>query len=81
MGNKKRIAIGLNRKIHGVRSGLLKTKELPGRNLEIRTSMSDKPKRTELGRLVRECSKLSRTQERSLADLGMAAEAREWPEY
>ena len=80
MGAAK-IAITLDEKILETLDRLVKAKTFPSRSSAIQTAVSEKLGRMEHSRLARECSKLYREEERSLADMGMVVEAREWPKY
>ena len=53
----------------------------PSRSRAIQDAVSDKLRRMDRGRLARECAKLDRKFEQALADEGLGAESKEWPEY
>lgn len=53
----------------------------PSRSRAIQDAVSEKLRRMDRGRLARECAKLDRKFEQVLADEGMGAEIKEWPEY
>jgi len=76
-----KIAITLDEKTLQILDRFVRTKVFPSRSSVIQAAVAEKLERLEHGRLARECSKLDRYEEQSLADLGMVAEAREWPEY
>ncbi len=60
---------------------LVKERVFSNRSQAIQSAVSEKVSRLDKNRLARECAKLDKTEERSLADLGLAAEAEEWLEY
>ena len=51
------------------------------RSEAIQTAVSEKLQRLDRTRLARECSKLVSEEEQQLADAGLAADFKEWPEY
>ena len=51
------------------------------RSEAIQSAVSEKLERLDRNRLARECAKLSRKEEQELADTGLAADFKEWPEY
>jgi metal-responsive CopG/Arc/MetJ family transcriptional regulator len=60
---------------------LVKERVFANRSQAVQSAVEEKISRLESNRLARECSKLNRTEEQSLADLGLASEAEEWLEY
>jgi Arc/MetJ-type ribon-helix-helix transcriptional regulator len=60
---------------------LVKEKVFRNRSQAVQTAVDEKLTRLEKNRLTIECSKLSKDEERAFADLGLAAEIEEWPEY
>jgi metal-responsive CopG/Arc/MetJ family transcriptional regulator len=80
MGAAK-IAITMDVKLLANLDRLVKAKAFSNRSSAIQQAVSEKLSRLEHSRLARECAKLDRYEEQSLADLGLVAEAREWPEY
>lgn len=60
---------------------LVKSHLFENRSRAIQEAVSEKLARLERSRLARECAKLDRSFERSMAEEGMSAEAEEWPEY
>ena len=60
---------------------LVKESVFSNRSQAIQRAVEEKVSRLDRNRLARECAKLDKAEERSLADLGLAAEAEEWPEY
>lgn len=53
----------------------------PSRSRIIQEAVEEKLARLDRSRLARECAKLDRKEERDMAELGLSAEASEWPEY
>jgi metal-responsive CopG/Arc/MetJ family transcriptional regulator len=80
MGAAK-IAITIDSKVLETLDRLVKAKTFPNRSSAIQQAVSEKLGRLEHTRLAQECSKLDRYEEQSLADLGLVAEASQWPEY
>lgn len=60
---------------------LVQERVFPNRSQAIQTAVEEKVQRFDRNRLARECAKLNKTEERAFADLGLAAEVDEWPEY
>lgn len=60
---------------------LVKDRVFPNRSQAIQSAIHEKISRLDRTRLARECAKLDKPFEQSLADEGLAAEVREWPEY
>ena len=60
---------------------LVKDRVFPSRSQAIQSAVEEKVSRLDKTRLARECAKLDKKEERAWADLGLAAEVDEWPEY
>ena len=60
---------------------LVKERVFSNRSQAVQFAVAEKVSRLDSNRLARECAKLSKVEERALADLGLANEANEWPEY
>jgi len=60
---------------------LVKERVFSNRSQAVQSAIEEKVSRLDNNRLARECAKLNKTEERSLADLGLADEAEEWLEY
>ncbi|HMJ08137.1 MAG TPA: ribbon-helix-helix domain-containing protein [Pyrinomonadaceae bacterium] len=60
---------------------LVKERVFSNRSQAVQSAVEEKVSRLDSNRLARECVKLNKTQERFLADLGLASEAEEWLEY
>jgi Arc/MetJ-type ribon-helix-helix transcriptional regulator len=60
---------------------LVRAGVFPNRSKALQAAVQEKLARMDRGRLARECAKLSKSQERSLAEEGLSGEMSEWPEY
>lgn len=60
---------------------LVKEQVFASRSQAIQLAIEEKISRLRQNRLARECAKLDKVEEQSLADLGLASEAELWPEY
>ena len=80
MGAAK-VAVTLDEKMLRRVDRLVRQAVFPSRSGAIQEAVAEKLARLERGRLARECAKLDRREERAWADLGLAAEVAEWPEY
>lgn len=60
---------------------LVKERVFPSRSHAFQTAVHEKVSRLDRNRLERECAKLDKEEERAMADLGLANEVDEWPEY
>jgi len=60
---------------------LVKAGVVPNRSKVLQKAVEEKLSRFDRGRLARECAKLNKRFERSLAEEGLSRELGEWPEY
>jgi metal-responsive CopG/Arc/MetJ family transcriptional regulator len=60
---------------------LVKERVFSNRSQAIQSAVEEKVSSLDRNRLARECAKLDKTEEQSLADLGLAGEVEEWLEY
>jgi metal-responsive CopG/Arc/MetJ family transcriptional regulator len=60
---------------------LVKAGVFPNRSKALQVAVEEKLARFDRGRLARECAKLNRKLERSIAEEGLSGEMSEWPEY
>ena len=60
---------------------LVRARVFASRSQAVDTAVKEKLARMGKNRLARECAKLDKTEERAFADLGLASEVDEWPEY
>jgi metal-responsive CopG/Arc/MetJ family transcriptional regulator len=60
---------------------MVKAGVFPNRSKAMQEAVEEKLARIDRGRLSRECAKLDKNFERSLAEEGLSRELGEWPEY
>jgi len=60
---------------------LVKARVFPNRSKAVQEAVREKLARLDRNRLARECSKLDKKFERSMAEEGISRELSEWPEY
>jgi metal-responsive CopG/Arc/MetJ family transcriptional regulator len=60
---------------------LVKERVFSNRSQAIQAAVQEKVERLDQNRLARECAKLDKTFEQSMADEGLASEVAEWLEY
>ncbi len=60
---------------------LVKERVFSNRSQAIQSAVAEKVSRLDRNRLARECAKMNKAEEQSLADLGLASEVGEWLEY
>lgn len=60
---------------------LVRSRIFPSRSQAVQSAVQEKIARLGKTRLAQECAKLDPAAEQSLADLGLAAEAAQWPPY
>lgn len=60
---------------------LVDERKFPNRSRAIQEAVRDKLERLDRGRLARECAKLSKRFEQTMADEGVAEDFEEWPEF
>jgi metal-responsive CopG/Arc/MetJ family transcriptional regulator len=60
---------------------LVKARVFPNRSKAVQEAVEEKLARLDRNRLAKECSKLNKKFERSMAEEGMGGEISEWPEY
>lgn len=78
---KSKIAITLEESILARLDALVRAGSFANRSQAIEAAIGEKLDRLEGGRLARECAKLDRREERTLADEGLPLDLPEWPEY
>ena len=76
-----KIAISLERKTVERVDRLVVRGRFPSRSRLIQEAVEEKLGRLDRTRLATECAKLDTTLEQRLAEEGIVAEAKEWPEY
>jgi Arc/MetJ-type ribon-helix-helix transcriptional regulator len=60
---------------------LVKAGVFPNRSKALQEAVEEKLARFDRGRLARECAKLDKKAERSIAEESLSGEMSEWPEY
>jgi metal-responsive CopG/Arc/MetJ family transcriptional regulator len=60
---------------------LVAERKFPNRSRAIQEAVRATLERLERGRLARECAKLDRSVEQTMADEGLAEDLEEWPEF
>ena len=76
-----KVAISMDKEVLKRLDRLVKNRLFENRSRAIQEAVSEKLARLEQNRLARECAKLDRGFEQSMAEEGLSAEAGEWPEY
>jgi metal-responsive CopG/Arc/MetJ family transcriptional regulator len=75
------VAIPLDENLLKRLDRLVKHRLFENRSRAIQEAVSEKLARLERSRLARECAKLDKKFEQSMAEEGLSAEVGEWPEY
>jgi Arc/MetJ-type ribon-helix-helix transcriptional regulator len=78
---RAKIAISLEHKTVERVDRLVRRGSFPSRSRFIQEAVEEKLQRLDRTRLAAECSKLDPNFEQKLAEEGIVAEAKEWPEY
>jgi len=76
-----KVAITLDENLLKRLDRLVKNRLFENRSRAIQEAVSEKLARLERNRLGRECAKLDRKFEQSMAEEGLSVEVGEWPEY
>jgi metal-responsive CopG/Arc/MetJ family transcriptional regulator len=76
-----KVAITLDSKLLEQLDRLVAERIFRNRSQAVQDAVRDKLDRLAHTRLARECAKLDKRAEQELADLGLAKDATEWPEY
>ena len=76
-----KIAITIEQDILSEVDRLVRRHVFPSRSRAIQEAVGEKLRRLAVNRLARECAKLDRKAEQTLAEEGMAREVASWPEY
>ncbi len=76
-----KIAVSLDDKLLRKLDRLVERGVYPSRSQAVRAAIEAQVTRLDRGRLARECAKLDPTGEAAMAEEGIAADLREWPEY
>jgi metal-responsive CopG/Arc/MetJ family transcriptional regulator len=78
---KTKLAVTLDADLVGELDNLVAERQFPNRSQAIEIAVAEKIKRLSKTRLARECAKLDETEERALAEEGLAGGSDTWPEY
>ena len=76
-----KVAISLDEKLLSEVDHLVARKVYPTRSRAIQEALADKLARLSRRRLAQECGKLDRRFEQTLAEEGLGADRKAWPEY
>lgn len=76
-----KIAVTIQEQLIDQLDRLVKAGVFPNRSKALQEAVQEKLARLDRGRLSRECAKLDKKIERSLAEEGLSGEIGEWPEY
>ena len=76
-----KVAISLDDRLLERLDVLVKARVFRTRSEAIQKSVEEKLGRLDRSRLVRECAKLSKTEEQAMAEEGFRGDAQEWPAY
>ena len=76
-----KIAITIQERLLDRLDRLVKAGVFPNRSKALQEAVEEKLARIDHDRLARECGKLDKKFERSLAEEGLSRELGEWPEY
>ena len=78
---KTKVALTLERRLLEQVDDLVERKRFRNRSQAVEAALADKLHRLARTRLAREVAKLSPTEEKRLADEGLADDLESWPEY
>jgi metal-responsive CopG/Arc/MetJ family transcriptional regulator len=76
-----KVAITIEERLLKSIDRLVAQHKFPNRSQAIQEAVRDKLDRLERGRLARECAKLSKSIEQTMADEGLEENLEEWPEF
>lgn len=79
--NAAKVTISLRHDLLQSLDLLVRSRVFPSRSEAVQVAVEEKLDRMRKTRLAAECAKLDPAEERALADLGLAAEKEQWPEY
>jgi Arc/MetJ-type ribon-helix-helix transcriptional regulator len=77
----EKIAITMEKKLVQRVDALVEKRLFPSRSRAIQEAVVEKLTRLDKSRLARECAKLDKKSEQSMADEGLGTELSSWPEY
>jgi metal-responsive CopG/Arc/MetJ family transcriptional regulator len=76
-----KVAVSMDEALLGRLDKLVRTHAFRSRSQVIQQAVAEKISRMDKGHLARECAKLDRRFEQSMADEGLGREVAEWPRY
>jgi metal-responsive CopG/Arc/MetJ family transcriptional regulator len=76
-----KIAVTIDQSLLARLDRLVEEKQFANRSRAVQEAVRDKLERLGKGRLARECAKLDAREERALAEEGLEADLKTWPEY
>ena len=76
-----KVAISMDQRVLRHLDRLVKSRLFRSRSEAIQKAVEEKLRRLEKSRLATECAKLSPREEQALAEIGLEADANEWPPY
>ncbi|MBI4517033.1 MAG: ribbon-helix-helix protein, CopG family [Deltaproteobacteria bacterium] len=76
-----KVAITIDERLLNHIDRLVAQRKFPNRSRAIQEAVRHQLERLDRGRLARECAKLSKSAEQSMADEGLAEDLEEWPEF
>ena len=76
-----KIAITIDQDLLSRLDRLVREQRFPNRSKALQDALRDKLDRMERSRLARECAKLDPEFEQQLAEEGLTADFKQWPEY
>jgi Arc/MetJ-type ribon-helix-helix transcriptional regulator len=76
-----KIAITIQEHLLNQVDSLVKAGVFPNRSKALQEAVEEKLARLDRGRLARECAKLDKLLERSIAEEGLSRDINKWPEY
>jgi Arc/MetJ-type ribon-helix-helix transcriptional regulator len=76
-----KIAITIQEHLLNRVDSLVKAGVFPNRSKALQEAVEEKLARLDRGRLARECAKLDKLLERSIAEEGLSRDINKWPEY
>ena len=79
--NTTKVAVSMDESVLHRLDKLVKAQVFRSRSQAIQEAVNEKITRLDKTRLAKECAKLDRKSEQSLADEGLAMEMAEWPQY
>jgi Arc/MetJ-type ribon-helix-helix transcriptional regulator len=79
--NSAKITISLNRELLSRLDLLVQSRVYSSRSQAIQAAVQEKVARLQKARLAVQCASLDPAEEQALAEMGLAADGDQWPEY